>query len=225
MLGIAPQEVCGPMIDLLHKFNGPIAGIWLEEFKKFLRKEKVWSTILKVDRTQPYPPNVILDNIASSYPKEAVLLHPEFESLGPTEFDMAGIYFQMSAPKRGEEKHCNHLYMRQYDDGGPWYVWLGGLYKYLTQEPSFIKECCLGLRDAEAMIKCIEYVPSKLKLLHLPLWKGVAKRAFDGELCLPYLSLEDGRGTIYWRVLSLGERAEELGRLTPCYPPSKKEVV
>ncbi len=225
MLGIAPEDICGPMIDLLQKFKGPNREIWLKEFKSFLRKEKNWSTVVKVDRTQPFLPKVIMDNIGSCGPKEALLLHPEYENFGPTEFNMSEISFLISTPKPEEEKKGNKLYTLNFG-GERCYVALGGLYEYLTNHPLFIKNNSLGLRDAEAMIKCFEYIPSKLKSLErLPLWKGVARRVSDGGLYLPYLILRGDEGNIYWRSLSLGEPAQELGHLIPCYPKTKEEVL
>gem|GEM_PF-4074543 len=197
MLGIAPQDVCGPVIDLLQKIAGPTSQAWLKELRKFLRKEETWSRIIHIDRSRPFDGTDIMKDVQHQGPllEGAVLLnsivellHPEYENSGPNEFNMDKIHFwTWHDTPPGEEARCNRLYMRKSSDGQSWEVSLEGLHEYLCLDGGTIQSRCLGLRDAKAMIDCLEYIPTALKGIEINLWKGLAKSTVNGKLFLPYL--------------------------------------
>lgn len=202
MLGIAPQTVCGPMIDLLQKISGPTANAWLEELAKFLRKEKTWSRIIRIDRSKPFASTIKVLDIGDCKPwleaakilnRDVELLHPEYENSGPEELDMDKIrLWGWDDVLPGEEAHCNRLYMQKSSPEGKWVVSLEGVYKYLCVGAGYPVHQ-LGIRDAQVMTQYLEYIPNILKNTKIHLWKSLAKSAVTGKVYVPHLCVFSSR--------------------------------
>ncbi|MEK7569844.1 MAG: hypothetical protein AAB515_00135 [Patescibacteria group bacterium] len=153
------------MLDVLHGRS---------EIVKVTHKEKTSAnTIVRVDRS-----------VSPTYPCLKVLMHPELENTGSSEYDLttAVELWLHNDQKRGV---TNGLI----------------IYDYLKKKAML--ESCLGLTDALAIQKL--GVPAFQKIFGnktVYFWKSVVRRR-DGHLRVPCLNVRAGKVILHWSYFGL----------------------
>ena len=177
-------EWLGALADLIEKLTSLEGESWFKNIKLFLRKEpcqwevekpaepKPLNTLIRVDRTQKpeYP----------SWLKK--VMHPEFETQGPAEYDLANVEQWLHDGQKGGK-------------------WIEGNKIYAHLKDNDLLKTCLTLRDGEEIKK--NGVEAFLKLFKgkvLFLWGSVVQRG-DGRLYVPCLDVGGDRVVVPWRRL------------------------
>ena len=131
--------------------------------------------IIRVDRS-----------IRPSYPDWAkVVMHPELEPLGPTEYNIAEVD-------------------QWFHDGQKDGKWIEGNKIYSHLKDADTLKTCLGLRDLEEIQKKgIAFFREHFKGKAVFAWKSVV-RSSHGGLYVPYLYEDGGKVVLYWGWLGYG---------------------
>jgi hypothetical protein len=180
MLGKLPlSEIQGPRDDFEIKLAGDAGEIWLNAFKRFLRKENPWAEVINknlifVDRT-----------ILPKYPDWITeVIYPELQSTGPAELDAGKLKLWLHEKQKNGRIKGNDL--QQY-----------------LEDRDMLKDC-LGLRDLEEIQKKgISFFREYFKGKCIFGWKSVV-RSRDGDLHAPCLYEYVGGVCLYWGWLGGG---------------------
>jgi hypothetical protein len=187
MLGNIPlSEYQGPRNDFEQKLVGPDGKIWLDAFKRFLRKENPWDDLdlVRVDRTIPanYPDwvkEILYDELEKKFP-------------GPAEFDIGKLEQWLHDGQRNG-RVIGHIILQ-----------------YL-KDRDMLKNC-LGLRDLEEIQKKgAAFFRKHFKGKCVFGWKTVVR--VGDELYVPYLCEHNGEVRMDWSWLGDGWRFGDLALL------------
>jgi hypothetical protein len=179
VLVTVPEDRLGLVQDFARKLAGSDGKTWKAQGKLFLRKELipepefVIDTIIRVDRS-----------IRPSYPNWAKLvMHPELESIGPTEYNLSKV-----EPWLHEDQK----------DGR----WTTGRIIYVYLNDTDMLKTCLGLRDLEEIQKKdITFFRKYFKGKAVFGWASVVRDDHYGRFNVPYLCEDGDKVILDWNWL------------------------
>lgn len=174
----------GLLADLL---DANVDEVNRDEFRRVLGLGPVCKIVPFEKKLEPVPDTLIRvsRSIRPVYPDWVkTVMHPEFESTGPAEYDLGQVELWLHDGQKND----------RYMEGNK-------LYEYLKEQKML--EICLSLRDGEEIQKKGPTVFRKFFRGPVFLWKSIVQNR-DDDLLVPYLTGGGDEVAVSWNWLGNG---------------------